>query len=99
MNPLVKTYGEFLYFLHFLQWFLIVQKAYLSAKTLFVKVLHPLRVYIDYSTFVLFLEGSGGLSSFANTLIRPTPTAGPWSSRTSKIPEAKRRGVRACSLR
>ena len=59
MNPFVKTYGEFLHFLHFLQWFLIVQKVCLSAKTLFVKVPSLVKVFIDYSTCVLFLEGNG----------------------------------------
>jgi|GEM_PF-6359087 hypothetical protein len=71
MNPFVKTYREFLHFLHFLQWFLIVQKVCLSAKTLFVKVLRLVRVFIDYSTFVLFWEGSGerGLAMTSYLLI------------------------------
>jgi len=59
MNPFVKTYGEFLHFLHFLQWFLIVQKIISGAKNLFVKVPRLVRVFIDYSTCVLFLEGYG----------------------------------------
>ncbi len=52
------VWGVFTLFTLF-QWFLIVQKVISGAKNLFVKVPRLVRVFIDYSTCVLFLEGDG----------------------------------------